>query len=256
MTPINLKTPDQIAIMKEGGTKLNQIRLALKDISKPGIKLSAIEELAQELIKKAGGQPSFSMVDGYDWATCINLNKGLVHGVPSDTVIKAGDLVSIDVGIYYKDFHTDSAVSFIAGDPKKYPKKLKLLEAGELALEKAILEAKPGNHIGHISKAMQDTVESAGYNVAKNLTGHGLGRTLHEAPSVPCFLDKPVKETPLLEVGLTIAIEAIYMAGESATITDPQDNWTIITKDHQDSAMFEHSVAITKDGPLVLTGLI
>lgn len=253
MTTINLKTPEEIAIMLEGGQKLKKIRTALEKAARPEVKLSSIEKLAQDLIKKAGGKPSFSLVDGYDWATCINLNKGLVHGVPSDKVIKEGDLVSIDVGLYYQGFHSDSAVSFIAGDPKNYPQKQKFLKAGQLALKKAILEAKPGNRIGHISKTMQDTIESAGFNVARNLTGHGLGKTLHQAPSVPCFLDKPLKKTPLIEVGLTIAIEAIYMAGKSATITDPKDNWTIITKDGQDAAMFEHSVAVTKDAPLVLT---
>ncbi len=253
MTTINLKTPKQIAIMSLGGQKLKQIRLALQKATQPGIKLSTIEKLAQDLILKADGKPSFSMVEGYNWATCINLNEGLVHGVPDDKVIKEGDLVSIDVGLYFKGFHTDSAVSFIAGNQNKYQKKQQLLKIGKLALKKAIQEAKPGNRIGHISRMMQKTIESAGFNVARNLTGHGLGQTLHEAPSVPCFLDKPLSKTPLIKAGLTIAIEAIYMAGSSNTITDPKDNWTIITKDRKDAAMFEHSIAVTKNGPVVLT---
>jgi methionyl aminopeptidase len=254
MTSINLKTPKQIAIMKLAGQKLKKVRLALKDFSKPGVKLEAIENLAQDLIVKAGAQPSFSRVKGYHWATCINLNEGLVHGVPDNKIIKEGDLVSIDVGLYYQGFHSDSAVSFIAGKADNYPQKQKLLNAGQLALESSIKQAKPGNRIGHISRIMQKTIEAAGFNVARNLTGHGLGRNLHEAPSVPCFLSGPLGQTPLIEVGLTIAIETIYMAGNFDTLTDPHDNWTIITKDRKDSAMFEHSIAITKNGPVVLTG--
>jgi methionyl aminopeptidase len=254
MTPINLKTPEQIAIMKLAGQKLKSIRLALKDFSQPGVKLSDIESLAQTMIKQAGGQPSFSMVKGYQWATCINLNEGLVHGVPDDKVIKEGDLVSIDVGIFYQGFHSDSAVSFIAGKASDHPQKQKLLSIGQLALKNSIKQAKPGNRIGHISSLMQKTIESAGFNVARNLTGHGLGRNLHESPAVPCFLSGSIDQTPLIEAGLTIAIEAIYMAGNFDTTTDPQDNWTIITKDRKDAAMFEHSVAVTNSGPVVLTG--
>lgn len=252
MSSINLKTPNQIKIMAKGGQKLKKIRQSLKKSARPGTKLSQIENLAQELIKKAGGQPGFAMVDGYNYATCINLNHGLVHGIPNNTIIKSGDLVTIDVGLYYHGFHTDSAVSFIAGK-KKTPLREKLLKAGKVALNQAIQSAKLGNRIGHISQAIQTVIESYGYNVARNLTGHGLGRTLHQAPAIPCFLDKPLTSTPLIKSGLVIAIEAIYMAGSSDTITDPDDLWTIITKDRKDSAMFEHTIAITNSAPVILT---
>lgn len=253
MTSINLKTTQEIAVMKEGGKKLKTIRLALKQMAEPGVKLKDIEAKAQELITKCGGQPSFAMVEGYDWATCINLNHGLVHGVPDDKIIQPGDIVTIDVGLFLKGFHTDSSVSFIAGNENDYPQKQKLLKAGQLALKKSIQKAKPGNRIGHISATMQKVIETSGYNVARNLTGHGLGKTLHEAPSVPCFKKFPIKETPLIKPGLVIAIEAIYMAGDFETITDPKDNWTIITKDRKDAAMFEHTIAVTGSGPVILT---
>lgn len=254
MNKIVLKTPEEIAIMKQAGQKLSQVRNALVKKTKPGIKLSQLEAYAQSLIKKHGAKPSFSMVDGYHWATCINLNEGIVHGVPNDTVVKEGDLVSIDVGLFLKGFHSDSATSFIASvNPDQYPQKQKLLKAGQLALKKAVSQAKPGNHIGHISQAIQETIESFGFNAARNLTGHGIGKALHQAPSVPGFLTLPISQTPLIKPGLTIAIEAIYMAGGFETITDPQDNWTIITKDRQPAAMFEHSVAVTQAGPVVLT---
>ncbi len=253
MTQINLKSASEIAIMKVGGQKLKHIRNYLKSMAKPGVKLNLIEGKALSLISESGGQPSFSLVPGYSWATCINLNHGLVHGVPDKKVIKQGDIVTIDIGLYFKGFHTDSAVSFIAGQEDKYPKKQKLLIAGQKALKQAISQAKPGNRIGHISQAMQISIEKYGYNVARNLTGHGLGKNLHESPAIPCFIDKPITQTPIIEPGLVIAIEAIYMAGNHKTITDPKDNWTIITKDQKDAAMFEHTVAITKNGPVALT---
>jgi len=130
MTQINLKSAKEIAIMKAGGQKLKKIRTRLKNLAKPGVKLENIEALAQKLICEYGGQPSFAMVDGYFWATCINLNQDLVHGVPDDKVIKEGDLVSIDTGLYLDGFHTDSSVSFIAGDKDKYQKKQKLTRGG------------------------------------------------------------------------------------------------------------------------------
>ncbi len=253
MTSINLKTPKEITIMKVGGQKLNSIKKALIRKAQPGTKLSDIEALAMNLINKTGGQASFAMVDGYQWATCINLNEGLVHGVPDNKTIKSGDIVSIDCGIYLKGFHTDTSFSFLVGNKKDYKDKAKLLTVGQKALDLSIKQAKVGNRIGHISRTMQKTIEENGYNVARNLTGHGIGKKLHEAPSVPCFLDKKIEETPLIKPGLTIAIEAIYMAGSYQTITDSQDNWTIITKDGSQSAMFEETVAITKKGPIILT---
>lgn len=253
MTSIDLKTPQQIAIMKAGGQKLNRIKKTLIAMAIPGIKLEDIEKKAMEMIKKAGGKASFAMVNGYKWATCINLNEGLVHGVPDSKIIKQGDIVSIDCGLYLNNFHTDTSFSFIVGNPEEYPQKDKLLKAGQKALMLAISQAKVGNRIGHVSKTTQDTIESYGYNVARNLTGHGIGKKLHEMPSVPCFLDKPLNQTPLIKPGLTIAIEAIYMAGSYQTITDPADNWTIITKDGSNAAMFEETVAVTKSGPIILT---
>ncbi|MEA3355395.1 MAG: type I methionyl aminopeptidase [Patescibacteria group bacterium] len=244
---------NKINLMAEGGAKLHQIKQDLKKISKPGIKLSQIEAKAQTLIKKAGGKPNFAMVPGYSWATCINLNEGLVHGIPDDKKLKLGDIVSIDIGMLYKGFNTDSCISFIVGNPTDYPQKLKFLEIGQKTLDLAIKQAKVNNHIGHISKAIQGTIESNGYNVSRNLTGHGIGKTLHEPPMIPCFLEGKIENTPIIKKGLTIAIEVIYMKGSSDTKTDPKDNWTIVTKDGQMAGMFEHTIAVTGSDPVILT---
>jgi methionyl aminopeptidase len=244
---------DKVKIMAIGGAKLKEIKKTLIQTTKVGMKLSQIEAEAQKLIKEAGGQASFAMVPGYSWATCINLNSGLVHGIPDDKVIKDGDVVSIDVGIYFKGYHTDTSFTFIIGKPDDYQEKKKFLETGEKALNLAIKQAKVGKHIGHISRAMQETVEKEGYNVARNLTGHGISTTLHHQPMIPCYLEEDVKSTPVIEEGLTIAIEIIYMQGSSDTITDKKDGWTIATKDGKLAGMFEHTVAVTKNGPVILT---
>jgi methionyl aminopeptidase len=249
-----LKSSQEIKLMALAGQKLAALRQQLVAAAQPGTKLSTLEALAQKLIKQAGAKPSFSMVPNYRWATCINLNQGVVHGVPDDTIIKPGDLISIDVGLYYQNFHSDSCVSFISGSPKS-PELLKFISIGRQALKQAIAQVYPGNHVGHISQAIQQTVESAGYSAIRTLTGHGIGRQLHQPPSIPCFLDKPINQTPKLELGLTIAIEVIYAMGSYQLVTDPKDSWTLRTQDGQPAAMFEHTVAVTEIGPRVLTQL-
>ncbi|MBU1085579.1 MAG: type I methionyl aminopeptidase [Candidatus Beckwithbacteria bacterium] len=244
---------NKINLMAEGGAKLHQIKEDLKKISKPGVRLSEIEAKAQTLIKKAGGKPSFAMVPGYSWATCINLNEGLVHGIPDDKQLKLGDLVSIDVGIFYKGFHTDSCISFIVGNLTDYPKKQEFLETGQQALDLAIKQAKIGNHIGHISKIIQEIIEAKGYNVSRNFTGHGISTVLHEQPMIPCFLEGEIKNTPAITKNQTLAIEVIYMAGNSDTITDKKDNWTVVTKDNQIAGIVEHTIAVTGSDPVILT---
>jgi methionyl aminopeptidase len=258
---LKLKSPQDIAIMTTAGRKLARIRQALVAAAKPGVKLSSLEALAQQLIKQSHAQPSFAMVDGYQWATCINLNQGVVHGVPNSTVIKEGDIVSIDVGLFYRGLHSDTSTSFIASKlsrsqiRRQYPERFNFLQTGRQALKAAIAQAQVNNHIGHISQAIQQLVEAAGYSSIRRLTGHGIGQALHEPPPVPCFLDQPIKQTPKIKPGLTLAIEVIYAAGSPEIITRSQDHWTVVTKDGKMAAVFEHSIAITLAGPKILTTL-
>ena len=238
--------------MVTGGKKLAAIKKALVTMTKPGVSLSQIEDRAQELIKESGGKPSFAMVPGYQWATCINLNEGLVHGVPDETIIREGDIVSIDVGMYFGGFHTDTSVSFIAGE-KTYPDKEVFLAAGRKALTEGIAAAKAGNHIGHISLAIETVIKEAGFSPALNLTGHGVGKALHEEPTIPCFVANPINQTPVIVPGMSLAIEAIYLAGNPATVTDPNDRWTIKSRDGKITAVFEETILTTAANPVILT---
>jgi len=249
----DLKTPQEIELIVENGTKLSEIMKDLVAFSKVGTKLIEIEDLAVKLMHDAGGKPGFAMVPGYHWATCININEGIVHGIPTDREIKEGDLVTIDTGMFYKGFHSDMAESFLVGE-SQYEKEIKqFLQAGQKALQLALEQAKPGNRIGHISAVIQRTIESAGYSVSFDLTGHGVGRTLHEYPQIPGILTVELEQTPVIKPGMTLAIEVIYAMGEPDIVTDERDGWTINMADGSLSAVFEKSVGITGDGNVLIT---
>lgn len=242
---------EKIKAMRQGGKLLGQILKTVLKSAQPGVSLKTLDNQAEKLMRLTGGEPGFKLVSGYNWATCINLNDGIVHGIPHKNILlKKGDLVSLDMGLYLNGFHTDTSYSKTIGKPTASQEKF--LKTGKLALKRAIAQAKPGNHIGHISQAMQTTVEKAGYSCVRNLTGHGIGRNLHQPPAVPCVLKGDIPNTPRLEPGLTIAIEVIYCMGKADT-TKLDDNWTIATKDSSLSAMFEHTVLITKKSPQILT---
>jgi methionyl aminopeptidase len=252
----DLKKDKEIAIMLDGGKKLGQIRDQLEKFTQPGISLLQIEEKAQALIKKTGGKAGFATVPGYNWATCTNLNEGIVHGIPTDRVVQVGDLVSIDIGLLYKGFHTDTCTSFLAknGQEIKNQKQINhFLQVGKQALNAAIKQVKPGRRVGHISQAIQTTIEDNGYACSYELTGHGVGRQLHEYPPIPCILNTDLDKTPMLKPGMTLAIEVIYAMGKPDTYTDKNDGWTIKMTDGNISAVFEKTIAITKDDYLIVT---
>ncbi|MGI5828294.1 MAG: type I methionyl aminopeptidase [Patescibacteria group bacterium] len=250
-----LKNPQEIAVMREGGEKLSQILAQLVESSKVGVTLFDIETRAQDLIKKTGGKPGFAMVPGYRWATCINLNEGVVHGIPGERKLRDGDVVSIDIGMFYKGFHTDMSTSFQVGETslKEESETSKFLKVGKNTLEKAISEVKPGKRIGHISQAIQKNIEKAGYSCVYSLVGHGIGRDLHEYPPIPGVLVGSLEQTPMLKIGMALAIEVIYAMGKPETYTDPEDGWTIVTQDGKIAAVFEKTIAVVSDGYLLIT---
>jgi methionyl aminopeptidase len=252
---ISQKSPSEIASMFEGGQKLGRILDSLVEMSKPGITLSSIEDEAQKQIKAAGGTASFMTVGDYKWATCLCINDEVVHGIPTDRKLKSGDLFTIDIGMIYQGFHTDTAFSLIIDDRsgKINPDILDFLAVGKDTLEKAIQEAKIGNRVGDISRVIQQNIEGNGYSIIKQLVGHGVGRTLHEDPQIPGFLRNEITNTPELIEGMTIAIEIIYAKGNGTVVYANDDGWTISTRDGSISAVFEHSLAITQAGPKVLT---
>jgi methionyl aminopeptidase len=183
---IKIKTPEEIEIMAQGGAILRKVKNKLGEAVMEGVNAMEIETLANQLIEADGAQASFKKVPGYHWATCINTNSGLVHGIPNPgMVFKKGDVVSIDVGVYYKGFHTDTSIT-VGIDLT--PENKKFLSVGKQALEKAISRARVDNYIYDISKAIEDTIEGAGYSTIKALVGHGVGRELHEDPQIPCFV--------------------------------------------------------------------
>jgi methionyl aminopeptidase len=257
---IDIKTPEEIKVMREGGQKLGVILHTLMGFAQIGVSLMEIELKAQELIKLAGGTPSFMTVEDYKWATCLCINDDVVHGIPTQYKLIAGDVLTIDIGMIFKGFHSDTADSKIivqadTSSDIEYKNKATFLSVGRLALDKAIGQAKAGNRVGQISQTIQNIIEGAGYSIVKSLVGHGVGRKLHEDPQIPGFLRGNIESTPLLKSDMTIAIEIIYAQGKGAVIYKNEDGWTIATADGSLSAVFEHSIAIT-DGPaLVLTGM-
>ena len=226
------------------------------DNAKVGVSELELDQLTEKLIIEKGAEPGFKKVDGYKHTICVSTNGIVVHGIPTSYKLKAGDVIGIDCGVYYKGFHTDMAQTVRIKDEGLRMKEDdvgRFLETGERAMWKGIQAAKFGNRVGHISKTIQKIVEDAGYSVVRSLIGHGVGRELHEEPEVPGFLDEPIEKTPRLLDGMTIAIEVIYNIGKSEVIYSNSDGWTIKTKDGSLSGLFERTVAITDEGPMVLT---
>lgn len=242
---------EKIKAMREGGKRLAKVRQQVVGAIRPGLSLYSLEEIADDEIKKQGGRAGFKMVPGYSWATCINVNEGVVHGIPHRNIkLNNGDMVSVDMGMFYKGYHTDTSTTVVAG--KATLEQKKFLESGRVALKRAIKQARAGKRVGHISRAMQVSIENGGYNCVRNLTGHGLGKELHEPPAIPCILKDNIEQTPKLVMGMTLAIEAIYVKGGFETKT-LDDNWTIVTKDGEWAGLFEETVLVTEQSPEILT---
>ena len=182
---IHIKSREEIELMSRGGKISAQVLKEVLGLVKPGISTLELDRFAEGRIIGLSGKPAFKGYDGYKFATCININDGIVHGTPSSYKVRNGDLVSIDLGVIYGGFNTDVSWTVIAGDGD--PESKEFLEAGERALKKAISKCKVGNRIGDISCAMQVEIEKSGYNVVRDLVGHGVGLELHEDPQVPCY---------------------------------------------------------------------
>jgi len=249
---INYKTPDEIRTMQKGGEILKEVMAEVVPQIKTGMTTLKIDELVQKGIKARGGDLSFNKVDNYSWAICTSVNAQIVHTPPSSYVLKDGDVLTIDIGVYYGGFHTDHATTFVLGS--KHDEKVdRFLSVGKEVLEKALREVRVGNYIHDISKVLQDGIESAGYSVVRQLTGHGLGRQLHEEPYVPCFVNGPREKTVQIKPGLVIAVEVMYAMGSGEMIREPGNSWSLITKDRSLSAQFEHSIAVLDKNTLILT---
>ena len=247
---IQLKSTREIELMAEGGKILAATVAMLRREVKPGMSTMDLDTLAESFIRShRGATPAFKGLYGFPGTLCTSINNEIVHGIPSKKrVLKEGDIISIDVGVGYEGYFTDSATTVAIGEVDEETRRL--LEVTERSLQAGIAAAVPGNHLGDIGAAVQQVVEEAGFSVVRDLVGHGIGVEFHEEPQVPNY-GKPKRKEKLVP-GLTIAIEPMVNAGGPATRT-LADKWTIVTVDGSKSAHFEHTVAITGDGPRVLT---
>lgn len=243
------KSKEEIGVMKEGGRKLKSVKEALRKMVGVGVTPKEIDRKAESLIAKAGGKPSFKMVKNYHWATCININDGVVHGIPGNTPFKNGDIVSIDVGLFYKGFHTDTSFTIPVGEASERVEKF--LDTGRRALWESIAKVRAGNKVSDISKAIEFVLRTGGYSPVEAVTGHGIGKSLHEEPHTPCFWKEGMKDEEIPERA-ALAVEVIYMQG-LPDLELCEDGWTLRTKDGKIAALFEETVVATGPGPLVLT---
>ncbi|HKY99148.1 MAG TPA: type I methionyl aminopeptidase [Gemmatimonadaceae bacterium] len=247
---IQLKSQREIEIMARGGKILADTVRLMERTVKPGMTTADLDAIAEEFIRShPGATPSFKGLYNFPASICSSINNEIVHGIPSrKRVLNEGDVVSIDVGVFYEGYHTDSATTVAVG--KVDDESQRLLSVTREALSAGVAVAKAGNHLGDIGAAVQAVVEAAGFSVVRDLVGHGIGTGFHEEPQVPNY-GKPNRGIRLVP-GLTIAIEPMVNVGKPGIRTMP-DKWTVVTIDGKRSAHFEHTVAITENGPRVLT---
>ncbi len=245
-----LKTKDELQLMRKAGAITAAALHAGGAAVKPGITTREVDRVIHDYIVGCGAKPSFLGYGGFPASACISVNDEVIHGIPGGRVICEGDIVSIDVGAKIGGYHGDSAYTFACG--KISPQAQALLDGTRRALENGIAQAVVGNRIGDISAAVQNTVEPLGYSVVREYVGHGVGKDLHEAPEVPNY--GRAGHGVRLAAGMVIAIEPMINAGAWA-IRVLDNDWTVVTRDHSLSAHFEHTVAITPDGPVILTRL-
>ncbi len=246
---IILKSNREIEIMREAGMILYEVMNGLKEKVKEGVSASELDSYAEDKINSFGATPAFKGYRGYPYTICVSVNDEVIHGFPiKEKIFKNGDLVSLDLGLMYKGYYSDMAYTVPVGDIDL--EKKRLLEIGERVLYAAISMAKVGMRVGNISSTIENLSKKHGYSVVKEFIGHGIGRKLHEEPEVPNFGSE--NSGVILKEGMTIAIEPMICMGSGEVFVD-RDGWTVKTKDKKPSVHFEHTVAITKNGPLILT---
>lgn len=246
---IVLKTARELSVMKEACRISAGALQVIGQAIEPGVTTGELDRMAERYILSQGAKPNFKNYQGYPATACISINNEVIHGIPSNKrIIKAGDIVSVDLGAMYEGYHGDNAATFAVGDVSTEAKRL--IETTKESLYEGIKFARAGGRIGDISSAIQRYVESRGFSVVRDFVGHGIGTQLHESPEIPNF-GTPGKGIRLLP-GMTIAIEPMINIGSHEVKVLP-DGWTVLTKDGSLSAHFEHTVAITPDGPLIMT---
>ncbi|MFZ5449161.1 MAG: type I methionyl aminopeptidase [Thermodesulfobacteriota bacterium] len=247
---ILLKSLQEIAKMEMANRIVAEILEGLKEKVRPGIETRELDEAAEEMCRRHKVKPAFKGYRGYPRSICVSVNEEVVHGIPGSRVLKGGDLVSLDFGVKYDGYYGDAAITVPVGEVA--PKALALMEATEKSLYAGISMVKVGNRLSDISHAVQAVVEGAGFGVIREFVGHGIGRSLHEDPQIPNY--GPPGLGPPLQVGMTLAIEPMTSMG-SYRVRVLKDGWTAVTEDGSYAAHFEHSVALTENGVLILSRL-
>lgn len=247
--PITVKTPEEIAIMFQANQITAGVLGLLQSSIEPGVSTFALDKLAEEYCRDHQGVPAFKGYRGFPASLCASINEEVVHGIPSKKrILREGDVVSLDFGTLYQRFYGDSAITVAVG---AVPEDIhRLLETTRASLYKGIEQVRIGNRVSDISRAIQNHAEEQGFSVVRQFVGHGIGANLHEAPEVPNYVQR--QASPRLVEGLVLAIEPMVNLG-GAKVKILADQWTVVTADRKPSAHFEHSVAVTKSGPYILS---
>ena len=243
-----LKAPEEIEKIRTSSRIVAEILKELESYVRPGIRTIDLERSADELAARKKVRPAFKGYNGFPYGLCISVNEEVVHGMPSNRILREGDIISLDYGVYHDGYYGDAAITVPVGVVSE--ESLRLMQVTKESLYKGINESREGNRLGDISSAIQAHVESAGFSVVRDFVGHGIGKSLHEDPQVPNYGVKG--RGILLKKGMVLAIEPMVNAG-TYNVKVLSDNWTVVTEDGKFSAHFEHSVAITKNGPEILT---
>jgi methionyl aminopeptidase len=245
---MSINGPDELEGMRAAGAVVSLMLEAMKDQVRPGITTSELDEVGASVMRQQGAQSAPALVYGFPGVSCISLNDEAVHGIPGPRALREGDLVKLDVTIEKDGFMADAAVSVPVGEVTE--ERQNLIACAERAFAKAMLVARAGFRVWEIGRAVEREVRRSGFSVIRELAGHGIGRTIHEAPRVPNYPD--TRDNQVLTEGLVITVEPIIAAGSGRVFVAP-DKWTMITADHRPSAHYEHTLVITKGAPMLLT---
>jgi methionyl aminopeptidase len=250
---ITLKSAHELALMREAGRIVAEVLACIREAVMPGVATIDLEKIADEIIvEKHGAIPSFKGYRGFPGMVCTSVNEEIVHGIPGSRVLAEGDIVSVDVGVIYKGYHGDSAITVAVGEIDAASQRL--MEVTAESLRVGIEASAMGAWTSDVSKAIQTYVEGQGFSVVREYTGHGIGRKMHEDPQIPNYFDPRIGGRVKLRRGMTFALEPMVNVGDWRTrVLD--DDWTVVTADGKRSAHFEHTVAVTNNGPEVLTRL-
>lgn len=245
---INKKSEEEIGKMRQAGRIVAGLLDMLGGQIKPGVRTETLDMLAEDYIRRRKGIPSFLGYRGFPKSICTSINDVVVHGIPGKAALREGDIIGIDAGVILEGYHADAARTYPVGEVNSIAKRL--MEITKASLQSGIAACRPGNRLGDVSHCIQSTVEEGGFKVVVQFVGHGIGKDMHEEPQIPNF--GPPGRGPLLEEGMTFALEPMVNEG-TYEVEVENDGWTVKTVDGMLSAHYEHTVAVTNDGPLILT---